>query len=68
MHMNRMTEAKLLLQTVRDSCGNREMDESYAKAYERAMESLTRLESREDPKFEERAIQYQTARVSERAD
>lgn len=51
MHMNRMTEAKLLLQTVRDSCGNREMDESYAKAYERAMESLTRLESRQGEKL-----------------
>ncbi|KAK1369096.1 putative acetyltransferase A, auxiliary subunit [Heracleum sosnowskyi] len=50
MHMNRMTEAKLLLQTVSDSCGNREMDESYAKAYERAMETLTRLESRQDEK------------------
>lgn len=49
--MNRMTEAKLLLQTVRDSCDNGEMDESYAKAYERAMESLTQLESRQGEKL-----------------
>lgn len=49
--MNRMTEAKLLLQTVRDSCGNREIDESYAKAYERAMETLTRLESQQAEKL-----------------
>ncbi|KAL8108489.1 hypothetical protein AgCh_024800 [Apium graveolens] len=49
--MYRLTEAKLLLQTVRDSCGDGEMDESYAKAYERAMETLTRLESRQAEKL-----------------
>ncbi|KAK1355614.1 hypothetical protein POM88_048870 [Heracleum sosnowskyi] len=41
---------ELPLKTVSDSCGNREMDESYAKAYERAMETLTRLESRQAEK------------------
>ncbi|KAL1833948.1 hypothetical protein ACET3Z_003599 [Daucus carota] len=51
MHMNRMTESRLLLQTVRDSSGNREMDESFAKAYERAMETLTKLESRQGEKL-----------------
>ncbi|GAV65632.1 TPR_1 domain-containing protein [Cephalotus follicularis] len=45
MQMNRITEAKCLLQAVRASCGNRQMDESYAKAFEHAFEILFELES-----------------------
>ena len=44
MHMNRLTDAKHLLQAVRDSSGNKPMDESYAKSFERAFEMLTELE------------------------
>ncbi|KAB1213621.1 hypothetical protein CJ030_MR5G020292 [Morella rubra] len=45
MHMNRIAEAKSLLQAVRSSSGNRAMDESYAKSYERAFQMLTDAES-----------------------
>nr|XP_008383466.2 protein POLLENLESS 3-like [Malus domestica] len=45
MHMNRFTEAKHLLQVVRDSSGNKLMDESYAKSFERAYQMLTELEA-----------------------
>ncbi|KAK2651916.1 hypothetical protein Ddye_011772 [Dipteronia dyeriana] len=45
MHMNKMTEAKFLLQAVRSSAGNRPMDISYAKSYERAFQMLTELEA-----------------------
>ncbi|XP_062012583.1 uncharacterized protein LOC133729126 [Rosa rugosa] len=44
MHMNRIIEARHLLQAVRDSSGNKPMDESYAKSFERAFEMLTELE------------------------
>ncbi|XP_004295599.1 PREDICTED: uncharacterized protein LOC101293965 [Fragaria vesca subsp. vesca] len=44
MHMNRITEARHLLQAVRDSAGNKPMDESYAKSFERSFEMLTELE------------------------
>lgn len=43
--MKRMTEAKSLLQAVRASAGNRQMDCSYAKSFERATQILTELES-----------------------
>eukprot|EP00257_Ricinus_communis_P018510 XP_015577246.1 uncharacterized protein LOC8265513 [Ricinus communis] len=45
MHMNKIPEAKSLLQAVSDSCGSTEMDESYAKSFERAVEMLNDLES-----------------------
>ncbi|KAH7557258.1 hypothetical protein JRO89_XS11G0090300 [Xanthoceras sorbifolium] len=45
MHMNKMTEAKFLLQAVRASAGNKLMDSSYAKSYERAYQMLTELET-----------------------
>ncbi|KAK4837652.1 hypothetical protein QYF36_007295 [Acer negundo] len=45
MYMNKMTEAKFLLQAVRSSAGNRPMDISYAKSYERAFQMLTELEA-----------------------
>ncbi|XP_059668108.1 uncharacterized protein LOC132313380 [Cornus florida] len=45
MHMNRMTEAKFLLQTIRASSEDGQMDESYAKSYERAFQIFTELES-----------------------
>ncbi|XP_050370058.1 uncharacterized protein LOC126788133 [Argentina anserina] len=44
MCMNRITEARHLLQAVRNSSGNKPMDESYAKSFERAFEMLTELE------------------------
>lgn len=50
MHMNRMTEAKSLLQAVKVSAGNRQMDSSYARSFERAIQMLTELESPSDLK------------------
>ncbi|KAH7545511.1 hypothetical protein FEM48_Zijuj01G0101600 [Ziziphus jujuba var. spinosa] len=44
MYMNRLTEAKSLLQAVRASSGNTPMDESYAKSFERAHQMLTELD------------------------
>lgn len=43
--MNRMTEAKSLLQAVKASAGNKQMDESYGKSFDRAVHMLTELES-----------------------
>ncbi|KAL4282017.1 hypothetical protein GQ457_03G043200 [Hibiscus cannabinus] len=45
MHMNRIDEAKSQLQDVKASAGAEEMDESYSKSYERAMEMLMQVES-----------------------
>ncbi|XWS20720.1 hypothetical protein CRYUN_Cryun31cG0126900 [Craigia yunnanensis] len=45
MHMNRISEAKSLLQDVKASSGNEQMDESYSKSYERALEMLIQEES-----------------------
>ncbi|KAL8139787.1 hypothetical protein V2J09_005808 [Rumex salicifolius] len=45
MHMNRIKEAKLLLQSIKVATGNQQMDESYAKSYERAHELLDQIES-----------------------
>ncbi|KAL3616825.1 hypothetical protein CASFOL_039219 [Castilleja foliolosa] len=42
MHMNKLTEAKFLLQAIRVSS---EMDESFAKSYERAYQMLVEFES-----------------------
>lgn len=46
MHMNRIAEAKSLLEAVRSSLGSRQMEESSAKSFERALQILTDLESR----------------------
>lgn len=48
MHMNKLNEAKFLLQSVRFSCGNGCVDESYAKSYERASEILAEFESHKE--------------------
>ncbi|XP_022714485.1 uncharacterized protein LOC111274098 [Durio zibethinus] len=45
VHMNRIGEAKSLLQDVKASSGNEHMDESYSKSYERALEVLMKIES-----------------------
>ncbi|CAK7345890.1 unnamed protein product [Dovyalis caffra] len=45
MHMNRIPEAKSLLQTVKALSGSKPMDDSYAKSFERACQILTELES-----------------------
>ncbi|GFP95948.1 protein pollenless 3 [Phtheirospermum japonicum] len=46
MHMNKLTEAKFLLQAIRVSSENgRCMDESFAKSYERAYQTLLEFES-----------------------
>ncbi|KAL6502144.1 hypothetical protein OROHE_024737 [Orobanche hederae] len=45
MHMNKLTEAKFLLQAIRVSSGNDRMDESYAKSYERASQMMVEFES-----------------------
>ncbi|KAF3449677.1 hypothetical protein FNV43_RR10408 [Rhamnella rubrinervis] len=44
MHTNRLKEAKSLLQAVKASSGNKPMDESYVKSYERAHQMLTEIE------------------------
>lgn len=44
MHTNRLKEAKSLLQAVKGTAGNKHMDESYAKSYERAHQMLTEIE------------------------
>ncbi|KDP34921.1 hypothetical protein JCGZ_09209 [Jatropha curcas] len=46
MHMNRIPEAKSLIQAVKASCRGKQMDESYAKSFERAVEILAELESK----------------------
>ncbi|KAH6775075.1 hypothetical protein C2S52_012636 [Perilla frutescens var. hirtella] len=43
MHMNKLTEAKLLLQGI--SSGNGAVDDSYAKSYKRASKTLAEFES-----------------------
>lgn len=45
MYTNRMTEAKFLLNSVENSNRNREMYQSCAKSYERAIKVLNELES-----------------------
>ncbi|KAK8645312.1 hypothetical protein V6N13_119152 [Hibiscus sabdariffa] len=45
MHVNGISEAKSLLQDVKASAGTEEVDESYSKSYERAMEMLMQVES-----------------------
>nr|GMD52631.1 protein POLLENLESS 3-like [Ipomoea batatas] len=45
MHMNKIAEAKFLLQSIRASSDYREMDDSCHKSLERAMEMLTEFES-----------------------
>ncbi|KAL8228503.1 hypothetical protein R6Q57_016087 [Mikania cordata] len=45
MYLNRMTEAKFLLSTIKDSHRPRDMDEeSYAKSYERALQVMEEFE------------------------
>lgn len=46
MHMDRMVEAKLLLQTILASPIDGHSDDSYLKSYERATQVLTELESK----------------------
>ncbi|XP_057970259.1 protein POLLENLESS 3 [Malania oleifera] len=43
MHLNRIAEAKSLLQSIKASSGDGLMDESYAKSFERASQILTEL-------------------------
>ncbi|KAL2467422.1 TPR REGION domain-containing protein [Abeliophyllum distichum] len=45
MQMNKLTEAKFLLQTVRVSSENEHVDESFTKSFERATQMLAELES-----------------------
>ncbi|KAF9673160.1 hypothetical protein SADUNF_Sadunf11G0119700 [Salix dunnii] len=45
MHMNRIPEAKSLLQTVKALSGSKPMDDSYAKSFERACQILAEFES-----------------------
>ncbi|XP_050225776.1 protein POLLENLESS 3 [Mercurialis annua] len=46
MHMKRIPEAKSLLQDISASCGRKEMDESFAKSFDRAVEMLNEFEER----------------------
>ncbi|KAL3577384.1 hypothetical protein D5086_022667 [Populus alba] len=45
MHLNRIPEAKSLLQTVKALSGSKPMDDSYAKSFERACQILAEFES-----------------------
>ncbi|TKY72394.1 POLLENLESS 3 [Spatholobus suberectus] len=45
MHMNRIKEAKFLLQAVSTASKNRKMDDSFAKSFERASQMLLEVES-----------------------
>ncbi|KAK7332581.1 hypothetical protein VNO80_29334 [Phaseolus coccineus] len=45
MHMNKIKEAKFLLQAVRTATKNRKMDESFAKSFERASQMLVEIET-----------------------
>ncbi|KAG8385200.1 hypothetical protein BUALT_Bualt03G0017100 [Buddleja alternifolia] len=45
MQMNKLTEAKFLLQTIKFSSDNGRIDESHVKSFERASEMLAELES-----------------------
>ncbi|XP_052201716.1 uncharacterized protein LOC127807718 [Diospyros lotus] len=46
MHMNKLTEAKFLLHTIRASSEGAQVDDSYGKSFERATQILAELESR----------------------
>ncbi|KAF7851426.1 hypothetical protein BT93_L3966 [Corymbia citriodora subsp. variegata] len=45
MHMNRIAEAKAVLDAVRGSCSDGDMDDSYAKSFDRALQMLNEIES-----------------------
>lgn len=45
MHLNKMMEAKFILQTVRNSCRNGHTDESFTRSFERATQILRKFES-----------------------
>ncbi|XP_027338252.1 protein POLLENLESS 3-like [Abrus precatorius] len=45
MHMNKITEAKFLLQAVTTASKNRKMDDSFVKSFERATQMLVEMES-----------------------
>ncbi|RDX97325.1 Protein POLLENLESS 3, partial [Mucuna pruriens] len=45
MHLNRIKEAKFLLQAVSTATKNRKMDDSFAKSFERASQMLIEMES-----------------------
>lgn len=45
IYMNRLIEAKFLLQVIRDSAAGGQMDESYAKSFYRASQLLAEMES-----------------------
>ncbi|KAK8468814.1 hypothetical protein PHAVU_006G127000 [Phaseolus vulgaris] len=45
MHMNKIKEAKFLLQAVRTATKNRKMDESFVKSFERASQMLVEIET-----------------------
>ncbi|XP_015959295.3 protein POLLENLESS 3 [Arachis duranensis] len=45
MQMNKITEAKFLLQAVTTATKNRKMDDSFVKSYERATQMLSEMES-----------------------
>ncbi|XP_020230798.1 protein POLLENLESS 3 isoform X2 [Cajanus cajan] len=45
MHMNRIKEAKFLLQAVSTATKNRKMDDSFVKSFERASQMLIEIES-----------------------
>jgi len=45
IHMNKIKEAKFLLQAVRTATKNRKMDDSFAKSFERASQMLIEIET-----------------------
>ncbi|GMH20815.1 hypothetical protein Nepgr_022657 [Nepenthes gracilis] len=53
LYMNKIQEAKLLLQAIRTSAGDNPMDESYAKSFERASQLMAEIESQSSVKDDE---------------
>ncbi|CAJ2657932.1 unnamed protein product [Trifolium pratense] len=52
MQMNKITEARFLLQAVTTATKNRKMDDSFVKSYERAMQMLQEMESTAVPSMD----------------
>ncbi|KAI3411579.1 TPR_REGION domain-containing protein [Psidium guajava] len=44
MHLNKIAEAKAVLDAVRGSCSVRDMDDSYVKSFDRALQMLNEIE------------------------
>ncbi|KAL9265552.1 POLLENLESS 3-like protein [Drosera capensis] len=59
LHMNKVMEARLLIQVIKASAGDRPMDESCLKSFERATQLLAEIESQTSRKDKETQNQNQ---------